>query len=72
MTSKPLIAATGEPLTAQAVAAAPVEQVLRWLDSSADGLSSARACERLAHDGALTKRIGPDSKLYVMQALSGG
>jgi hypothetical protein len=28
--------------------------------------------ERLAHEGALTRRIGPDSKLYVMQALSGG
>jgi len=28
--------------------------------------------ERLAHEGALTRQIGPDSKLYVMQALSGG
>jgi sulfur-carrier protein len=28
--------------------------------------------ERLAHDGALAHRIGPDCKLYVMQALSGG
>jgi hypothetical protein len=28
--------------------------------------------ERLAHDGALTRSIGSDSKLYVMQALSGG
>jgi sulfur-carrier protein len=28
--------------------------------------------ERLAHGAALTRRIGPDSKLYVMQALSGG
>jgi hypothetical protein len=28
--------------------------------------------ERLAHEGALTRRIGPESKLYVMQALSGG
>jgi carotenoid cleavage dioxygenase-like enzyme len=28
--------------------------------------------ERLAHDTALTRRIGPESKLYVMQALSGG
>jgi hypothetical protein len=27
---------------------------------------------RLAHDDALRRRIGPDSKLYVMQALSGG
>jgi sulfur-carrier protein len=28
--------------------------------------------ERLPHEGALARRIGPDSKLYVMQALSGG
>jgi len=28
--------------------------------------------ERLAHQGTLTWQIGPDSKLYVMQALSGG
>ncbi len=28
--------------------------------------------ERLAHDAALARQIGPDSKLYVMQALSGG
>jgi sulfur-carrier protein len=28
--------------------------------------------ERLNRDSALTRRIGPDSKLYVMQALSGG
>ena len=28
--------------------------------------------ERLAHEGALVRPIGPDSKLYVMQALSGG
>jgi sulfur-carrier protein len=27
---------------------------------------------RLAHEGALARRIGSDSKLYVMQALSGG
>jgi len=26
----------------------------------------------LAHDGALARRIDPDTKLYVMQALSGG
>src|SRR5882672_6722099 len=25
--------------------------------------------ERLAHDSALSRRIGPDTKLYVMQAL---
>jgi hypothetical protein len=28
--------------------------------------------ERLRHDAALARRIGPDTKLYVMQALSGG
>jgi sulfur-carrier protein len=28
--------------------------------------------ERLAHDQALARRIGPNTKLYVMQALSGG
>jgi sulfur-carrier protein len=28
--------------------------------------------ERLQHDEALARSIGPDSKLYVMQALSGG
>jgi hypothetical protein len=51
MTSDPPVATIREPLPAHGVAAAPVEQVLRWLDSSADGLSSAQACERLAHDG---------------------
>jgi hypothetical protein len=28
--------------------------------------------ERLVRETALMRRIGPDSKLYVMQALSGG
>jgi sulfur-carrier protein len=28
--------------------------------------------QRLAHDLALDHRVGPNSKLYVMQALSGG
>jgi len=28
--------------------------------------------ERLAHESALARHIGPDSKLYIMQALSGG
>ena len=40
-----------EPFTAHAVAAAPVEEVLCRLDSSADGLSSTEACERLAQHG---------------------
>ena len=28
--------------------------------------------QRLAHEGALARHIGPDTKIYVMQALSGG
>ena len=51
MTSKLPTPAIREPVTAQAVATASVEQVLRWLDSSAGGLSSAQASERLAQDG---------------------
>jgi hypothetical protein len=43
--------ATRKPLTANAVAAAPVEQVLRRLGSSADGLSSGEVGERLALNG---------------------
>jgi magnesium-transporting ATPase (P-type) len=43
--------ATRKPLTANAVAAAPVEQVLRRLGSSADGLSSGEVGERLALHG---------------------
>ncbi|MGO8852395.1 P-type ATPase, partial [Mycobacterium sp.] len=43
-----------EPLTAHAVAAAPVEAVLHQLDSSADGLSGAEAFERL-------ERYGPNA-----------
>jgi P-type Mg2+ transporter len=51
MTSKPPVPAIREPVTAQIAAAASVEQVLRRLDTSADGLSNAQACERLAQDG---------------------
>ena len=40
-----------EPLTVHVVAAAPVEQVLRQLDSSADGLSGAQVRERLTQYG---------------------
>jgi len=50
-TSTPPGGAISEPLTAAAVAAAPVEQVLGWLDSSAAGLSSAQVSERLARHG---------------------
>lgn len=41
-------------LTARQVAAAPVDQVLHWLDSSAAGLSSAEAAARLV-------RLGPNA-----------
>ena len=51
MTSRPSAPAIREPVTAQTVAAASVEQVLRRLDTSADGLSDAQACERLAQYG---------------------
>ncbi|MGO9155560.1 cation-translocating P-type ATPase, partial [Mycobacterium sp.] len=51
MTSKPRVPAIREPVTAQTAAGGSVEQVLRRLDSSADGLSSAQVCERLARYG---------------------
>jgi Mg2+-importing ATPase len=45
-------AAPGSPaLTAAAVAAAPLEDVLGWLDASADGLSGPEAAARLAQHG---------------------
>ncbi|SBS73485.1 Magnesium-transporting ATPase, P-type 1 [uncultured Mycobacterium sp.] len=48
-------AASGSPpLTAAAVAAAPLVDVLRWLDTSTEGLSNGEAATRLA-------RIGPNS-----------
>jgi P-type Mg2+ transporter len=48
MTFRPRAPAIREPVTAQIAAAASVEQVLRRLDSSADELSGAQACECLA------------------------
>ena len=50
-TSTPPGGAISEALTAGAVAAAPVEQVLGWLDSSEAGLSGGQAAERLARFG---------------------
>jgi Mg2+-importing ATPase len=49
--STPPGGAVSEALTAGAVAAAPVEQVLGWLDTSTTGLSSAQVSERLAQFG---------------------
>jgi Mg2+-importing ATPase len=54
MTSVPSSPVVSEALTAAMVAAAPVEQVLGWLGTSADGLSGAQAAERLA-------RLGPNA-----------
>ena len=50
-TSTPPSGAIPQPLTAEAVAAAPVERVLGWLDSSTNGLTSAQVSERLARYG---------------------
>jgi Mg2+-importing ATPase len=51
ITPKAPIAALPETLTAEAVAAAPVDEVMGWLDSSAGGLSSAQVAARLARYG---------------------
>ena len=51
MTSQPPTPAVPDALTAQAVATASVEEVLRRLDSSSAGLSSAEASARLTRSG---------------------
>ena len=51
MTSQPPTPAVPDALTAQAVATASVEEVLRRLDSSPAGLSSAEASARLTRSG---------------------
>jgi len=66
MTSKRPSSAISQALTAGAVAAAPVEQVLRSLDSSAAGLSSAQASERLAQHGPNAVRTHHVSALAVL------
>lgn len=53
-TSTPSGGTTATVLTAEAVAAASVNQVLDWLDSSPTGLSTAQAAERL-------RRMGPNA-----------
>ncbi|PND57262.1 magnesium-translocating P-type ATPase [Mycobacterium sp. ENV421] len=54
MTPKAPVTALPAMLTATQVAAAPVDEVLGWLNSSAQGLSSAQASERL-------QRFGPNA-----------
>ncbi|WP_231964251.1 cation-transporting P-type ATPase, partial [Mycobacterium sp. E2699] len=48
---KPPAAAVREPMSAGAVAAAPIEDVLRLLETSPDGLSGAQVNERLTRFG---------------------
>lgn len=60
------VPAIREPLTAHAVSAAGVEAVLDWLDSSAEGLSSAEAVERLESHGPNAIHIHRVSALAVL------
>ena len=53
-------------LTTKQVAAAPVDEVLRWLDSSAAGLSSAEASARLARYGPNAVRTHHVNALAVL------
>jgi Mg2+-importing ATPase len=53
-------------LTATRVAAAPVDEVLRWLDSSAAGLSSTEASARLARYGPNAVRTHHVNALAVL------
>ncbi len=53
-------------LTAKLVAAAPVDEVLRWLDSSAAGLSSTEASARLTRHGPNAVRTHHVNALAVL------
>jgi P-type Mg2+ transporter len=53
-------------LSAERVAAAPVDEVLRWLDSSAAGLSSAEASARLTRNGPNAVRTHHVNALAVL------
>jgi Mg2+-importing ATPase len=53
-------------LTAEMVAAAPVDEVMRWLDSSAAGLSSTEASARLARYGPNAVRTHHVNALAVL------
>ena len=62
---EPTLRDTGT-LDADAVAAAPVDEVLRWLDTSASGLSSAEASSRLTASGPNAVRTHRVSALAVL------
>ncbi|MBN9634652.1 MAG: magnesium-translocating P-type ATPase, partial [Actinobacteria bacterium] len=55
-----------ETLTATQVAAAPVDEVLGWLDSSAQGLSSTEVSTRLARYGPNAVRTHHVNALAVL------
>ncbi len=66
LTSKVSNAPDSAALTAQQVAAAPVDEVLRRLESSAGGLSSAEAADRLARYGPNAVRTHHVNALAVL------
>ncbi len=66
LTPKVTTAPDSAALTAKQVAAAPVDQVLQWLDSSAAGLSSTEASARLLRYGPNAVRTHHVSALAVL------
>ncbi|MFZ1179609.1 MAG: magnesium-translocating P-type ATPase [Mycobacterium sp.] len=67
MSSTPKVTAPDSAaLTAKLVAAAPVDEVLRWLDSSAAGLSSTEASARLTRHGPNAVRTHHVNALAVL------
>ena len=67
MSSAPKVTAPeAQVLTTNQVAAAPVDEVLRWLDSSAAGLSNAEASARLARYGPNAVRTHHVNALAVL------
>ena len=68
MATTPKVTTTSGPcvLTAEQVAAASVDDVIGWLDSSAEGLSSAEAAARLAHYGPNAVRTHHVNALAVL------
>src|SRR6516225_3014478 len=66
LTPKVTTAPDSAALTVKQVAAAPVDEVLQWLDSSAAGLSSAEASARLARYGPNAVRTHHVNALAVL------
>ncbi len=66
MSTPKVVAPDSAALTTARVAAAPVDEVLRWLDTSATGLSSNEASDRLARCGPNAVRTHHVSALAVL------